>query len=104
MLWNFKPQLRAFRFVGHKGQIHDVCYSPSGDLLASASKDKTVPIEAEFARSCAAHTTLKDAMAMLREAGEEDVDELGDMTPSMERRLGALESLVAQAAPLGRGA
>ena len=24
MLWSFKPQLRAFRFVGHKGPINHV--------------------------------------------------------------------------------
>jgi len=60
MLWNFKPQLRAFRLVGHKvsdstikqnenyllytfkGPITDVHFSPGGDVLASSSKDKTV--------------------------------------------------------------
>ena len=42
MIWNFKPQLRAFRFVGHKAQVTSVDFSPSGDLLASSSKDKTV--------------------------------------------------------------
>ena len=29
-------------------------------------------------------------MALLREAGEQDVDELGDLTTPLERRLGAL--------------
>ena len=24
MLWSFKPQLRAFRFVGHKGPVNHV--------------------------------------------------------------------------------
>lgn len=59
MLWNFKPQLRAFRFVGHKvcgaliskccfisfcfkSVVTDVQFSPGGDVLASASKDKTI--------------------------------------------------------------
>lgn len=58
MLWNFKPQLRAFRFMGHKvvmqfeyhlfdlslfqGVVTDLQFSPDGDILASASKDKTV--------------------------------------------------------------
>jgi centriolar protein POC1 len=83
MVWNFKPQLRAFRFVGHKvltirpcysfpfinlslhlpaqrrkirlGILMGLCvyvfrqapvtsvdFSPSGHLLASASRDKTV--------------------------------------------------------------
>lgn len=64
MLWNYKPQLRAFRFIGHqvrirrsatlfksygkfmfcdsKGVVTAVQFSPEGDILASASKDKTV--------------------------------------------------------------
>jgi WD40 repeat protein len=57
MLWNFKPQLRAFRFVGHQvfrdlvtvphsslsqSIVTDVQFSPGGDVLASASKDKTI--------------------------------------------------------------
>ena len=83
MVWNFKPQMRAYRFVGHKvsiatetcelymncsciilhGTFSDeslnalyidyclislqdavmsVCFSPSGHLVASASRDKTI--------------------------------------------------------------
>ncbi|KAJ3109475.1 POC1 centriolar protein A [Physocladia obscura] len=42
MVWNFKPGMRAFRFVGHKGPVTSVDFSPSGTLLASASRDKTV--------------------------------------------------------------
>ena len=38
----FSSQLRAFRFVGHKGPINHVEYSPSGHLIASASADRTV--------------------------------------------------------------
>ncbi len=40
MLWNFRPQLRAFRFVGHKAAVHHVCFSTSGQLIASASADR----------------------------------------------------------------
>ena len=42
MVWNFKMQLRAFRFVGHKAAVHSVACSPSGDLIASGSKDRSV--------------------------------------------------------------
>ncbi|RLN26425.1 hypothetical protein BBJ28_00010591 [Nothophytophthora sp. Chile5] len=42
MIWNFKPQLRAFRFRGHSGPVHAVSFSPTGDVLASASQDRTV--------------------------------------------------------------
>ncbi|KAI9138854.1 WD40-repeat-containing domain protein [Paraphysoderma sedebokerense] len=42
MVWNFKPGLRAYRFVGHKGPVTSIDFSPSGHLLASASRDKTV--------------------------------------------------------------
>ena len=42
MVWNFKPQMRAYRFVGHKDAVMSVCFSPSGHLVASASRDKTV--------------------------------------------------------------
>ena len=34
--------MRAFRFLGHKGPVYSVCYSPSGNLLASASRDQSV--------------------------------------------------------------
>lgn len=65
MIWHFKPQSRAYRFVGHKvtiarlalipdvlclpamlyslqDAILTVAYSPSGHLVASGSRDKTV--------------------------------------------------------------
>ncbi|XP_043563847.1 POC1 centriolar protein homolog A-like isoform X1 [Chiloscyllium plagiosum] len=42
MIWNLKPQMRAYRFVGHKDAVLSVQFSPSGHLLASASRDKTV--------------------------------------------------------------
>ena len=42
MVWNFKLQLRAFRFVGHKAAVHSVAAAPSGNLVASGSKDRTI--------------------------------------------------------------
>ncbi|KYO17404.1 POC1 centriolar protein-like protein B isoform A [Alligator mississippiensis] len=42
MIWNLKPQSRAFRFVGHVEAVNSVQFSPDGQLLASASQDRTV--------------------------------------------------------------
>ncbi|XP_026023519.1 POC1 centriolar protein homolog A isoform X2 [Astatotilapia calliptera] len=42
MIWNMKPQMRAYRFDGHKDAVLSVHFSPSGHLVASASRDKTV--------------------------------------------------------------
>ena len=41
-VWNFKLQLRAFRFVGHKDAVLSVAASPTGNLVASASKDRSL--------------------------------------------------------------
>jgi len=30
MVWNFKPTLRPYRFIGHKGPVYDLCVSPNG--------------------------------------------------------------------------
>lgn len=42
MLWNLKPQARAFRYVSHKDIVTSVQFSPVGNLLASASRDRTI--------------------------------------------------------------
>jgi centriolar protein POC1 len=42
MVWNFKPSMRPFRFVGHKGIVHDVKVSPTGNIIASCSADHTI--------------------------------------------------------------
>lgn len=42
MIWNMKPQMRAYRFDGHKDAVLSVQFSPYGNLVASASRDKTV--------------------------------------------------------------
>lgn len=44
MVWHMKPQSRAYRFAGHKDAVTCVNFSPSGHLLASGSRDKTVRI------------------------------------------------------------
>ena len=55
MVWSFKPQLRAFRFVGHSAAVTSAAFSPDGSVLASGSKDKTVRARAR-ARVCSAAT------------------------------------------------
>tara|TARA_B110000208_G_C11732577_1_gene416949 strand:- start:3 stop:1511 length:1509 start_codon:yes stop_codon:yes gene_type:complete len=42
MVWNFKPQLRAYRYAGHTGAVNDVAFSPTGSHLASGGKDGAV--------------------------------------------------------------
>lgn len=42
MVWNFKMQMRAFRFVGHTAAVLSVAVSPTGHLVASGSKDRSI--------------------------------------------------------------
>ncbi|KAG1655247.1 POC1 centriolar A [Nymphon striatum] len=42
MVWNFKHDMRAFRYVGHNDAVLAVKFTPSGQYFASASRDKTV--------------------------------------------------------------
>lgn len=44
MLWNYKPQTRAIRLTGHEDEVLCACFSPSGEIIASASKDRTVKL------------------------------------------------------------
>ena len=43
-VWNFKPNMRPFKFVGHKGVIHHVSFSPQGNLITSVGEDKIIRI------------------------------------------------------------
>jgi centriolar protein POC1 len=36
--------MRPYKFIGHKGPVHDVAISPNGNLIASASGDETVRV------------------------------------------------------------
>lgn len=42
IVWNFKPQLRPFRFVGHTQAVLDLCINTEGSLIASGSKDMSI--------------------------------------------------------------
>jgi centriolar protein POC1 len=44
MVWNFKPNMRPFRFIGHKGQVYSVAVSQSGQTIVSGSEDHTIRI------------------------------------------------------------
>ncbi|VDO80523.1 unnamed protein product [Schistosoma curassoni] len=44
MIWNIKPQTRAYKFSGHKDAIFCVRFSPTGELILTASRDKTVKL------------------------------------------------------------
>ena len=41
-MWNFKPQVRPFKFTGHKGAVNEVAINALGNTIASASNDETV--------------------------------------------------------------
>ena len=41
-VWNFKPQMRPFKFSGHKGAITDLAINPEGNMIASSSTDQSV--------------------------------------------------------------
>jgi centriolar protein POC1 len=44
MVWNFKPNVRPFRFVGHKAPVHSVAITPTGNTIVSGSADETIRI------------------------------------------------------------
>nr|AAR16318.1 DKFZP434C245-like protein [Tetraodon nigroviridis] len=42
MIWNLASKARSFCFIGHQDAITGVQFSPSGNLVATSSKDRTV--------------------------------------------------------------
>jgi centriolar protein POC1 len=42
IVWNFKPQMRPYKFIGHKAAVNDIAITPDGSMIASASNDDTV--------------------------------------------------------------
>lgn len=43
-VWNFLPQKRPFKFVGHKGAVYDVHFTPDGESIVSAGEDRQIRI------------------------------------------------------------
>ena len=41
MVWNFRQSSRAYRFLGHKDAINDIEFTANGQLIGSASSDRT---------------------------------------------------------------
>ena len=39
-VWNFKPQIRPFKFVGHKGQVNDVLFNADSSKVISCGDDR----------------------------------------------------------------
>lgn len=41
-IWNFDSNARCYRFKGHTDAVMDLSFSPTGKLIASCSRDKSV--------------------------------------------------------------
>lgn len=39
-VWNFKPQIRPFKFVGHKGAVNDVLINADSTKVISCGDDR----------------------------------------------------------------
>lgn len=39
-VWNFKPQIRPFKFVGHKGPVNDVLFTADSSKIISCGDDR----------------------------------------------------------------
>lgn len=44
IIWNFKQRIRCMKFSGHNDQINCVTWSKKGDLIATASADRSIRI------------------------------------------------------------
>lgn len=43
-VWNFKPQIRPFKFTGHKGAINDVLFNADSTKVISCGDDREIKI------------------------------------------------------------
>jgi centriolar protein POC1 len=43
-VWNFKPQIRPFKFAGHKGQVNDVLFNADSTKVISCGDDREIRI------------------------------------------------------------
>lgn len=39
-VWSFKPQIRPFKFVGHKGSVNDVLFNSDSTKVYSCGEDR----------------------------------------------------------------
>jgi centriolar protein POC1 len=39
-VWNFKPQIRPFKFIGHKGAVNDVLFNADSTKVISCGDDR----------------------------------------------------------------
>ncbi len=44
IMWNFRPSVRSYTLGCHEEPVLDLSFSSSGDILASASLDRTVKL------------------------------------------------------------
>lgn len=43
-VWSFKPQIRPFKFVGHKGPVNDVLFNAEATRVYSCGEDREIRI------------------------------------------------------------
>lgn len=43
-LWNTEDRIRCFKFSGHSDVVNGVAWSHNGQLMATASKDRTIKV------------------------------------------------------------
>jgi centriolar protein POC1 len=41
-VWNFKPQIRPFKFSGHKGPVNDVHFTKDASRVISCGEDREI--------------------------------------------------------------
>lgn len=43
-VWSFKPQIRPFKFIGHKGPVNDVIFTADSSKIISCGEDREIKI------------------------------------------------------------